>query len=106
MVGGGGYTLRNVPRCWTYETSVALGIEIDNEIPYNQYSSYFFPDNKIHLPVSNMENLNQRSELELITKQIIENLKGVTPTNVDHSSYRNGAGHPPVHLAFDESENR
>ena len=24
LVGGGGYTLRNVPRCWTYETSVLL----------------------------------------------------------------------------------
>jgi acetoin utilization deacetylase AcuC-like enzyme len=24
VVGGGGYTLRNVPRCWTYETSVIL----------------------------------------------------------------------------------
>ncbi len=23
LVGGGGYTLRNIPRCWTYETSIA-----------------------------------------------------------------------------------
>jgi len=30
MVGGGGYTLRNVARCWTYETSIALGIPISN----------------------------------------------------------------------------
>ncbi|KDO15909.1 histone deacetylase 1 [Saprolegnia parasitica CBS 223.65] len=28
IIGGGGYTLRNVPRCWCYETSVALGVEI------------------------------------------------------------------------------
>ena len=28
MTGGGGYTLRNVPRCWTYETSVALGVQL------------------------------------------------------------------------------
>ena len=33
--GGGGYTLRNVPRCWLYETSVAIGIDIKNEMPYN-----------------------------------------------------------------------
>ena len=28
MLGGGGYTLRNVPRCWTYETSVALDVAV------------------------------------------------------------------------------
>lgn len=30
MLGGGGYTIRNVARCWTYETSVALDIDIAN----------------------------------------------------------------------------
>ena len=25
LIGGGGYTLRNVPRCWTYETAVITG---------------------------------------------------------------------------------
>jgi len=33
LIGGGGYSLRNVARCLTYETSVALGVEISNEIP-------------------------------------------------------------------------
>lgn len=60
LIGGGGYSLRNVARCWTYETSVALGIEIENEIPQHNYSNYFAPDYKIHLPVSNMENNNSR----------------------------------------------
>ena len=30
MLGGGGYTIRNVARCWTYETSVALDLDIAN----------------------------------------------------------------------------
>lgn len=30
MVGGGGYTIRNVARCWTYETSLALNVDIAN----------------------------------------------------------------------------
>lgn len=30
LLGGGGYTIRNVARCWTYETAVALGIDIAN----------------------------------------------------------------------------
>ena len=53
LTGGGGYTLRNVARCWTYETSVALGQDIDNNIPQNEYSMYFHPANKIHVLVSN-----------------------------------------------------
>lgn len=62
LIGGGGYTLRNVPRCWTYETSVALGKDIDNDIPESFiYRSYFSPDHKIHQAVSNMENANTRA---------------------------------------------
>lgn len=68
LIGGGGYTLRNVPRCWTYETSIALGKEIDNDIPEHQYSGYFGPDCKIHMPVSNMENGNTRDHIERVTK--------------------------------------
>lgn len=30
MLGGGGYTIRNVARCWTYETAQALGVEVAN----------------------------------------------------------------------------
>lgn len=41
MLGGGGYTIRNVARCWTYETAVALDTEIPNELPYNDYFEYF-----------------------------------------------------------------
>lgn len=28
MVGGGGYTIRNVARTWTYETGVAVGEDL------------------------------------------------------------------------------
>lgn len=35
MLGGGGYTIRNVARCWTYETAVAL----DTSIPNGGWSS-------------------------------------------------------------------
>uniref|UniRef100_A0A183C1X2 histone deacetylase n=1 Tax=Globodera pallida TaxID=36090 RepID=A0A183C1X2_GLOPA len=36
LLGGGGYTPRNVARCWTYETSLAVNVEISDvrgEIP-------------------------------------------------------------------------
>ena len=35
VLGGGGYTVRNVARCWTHETAVLLDEEISNELPYN-----------------------------------------------------------------------
>jgi histone deacetylase 1/2 len=66
MVGGGGYTIRNVSRCWTYETSVALGSDIANELPYNDYFEYFGPDFKLHISPSNMANQNTPEYLEKI----------------------------------------
>lgn len=63
LVGGGGYTLRNVPRCWTYETSIALNQNLPNEMPPNDYLEFYAPEYKLHLPVSNMENLNSKNYL-------------------------------------------
>lgn len=38
VLGGGGYTIRNVARCWAYETAVLLDREdIPNDIPYSAY---------------------------------------------------------------------
>lgn len=64
VTGGGGYTLRNVARCWTYETSVLLNQDIPNDIPEHDFKEYFGPEYKIHMPISNMENLNNRDYLE------------------------------------------
>lgn len=74
-MGGGGYTLRNIPRCWTYETSVALGVDIPNKIPDNIYSDYFYPEGTLHTPISNMDNLNNSEELHKITNILKENIK-------------------------------
>ena len=32
ILGGGGYTIRNVARCWTLETAVVLGEEPSNAL--------------------------------------------------------------------------
>lgn len=60
VLGGGGYTIRNVARCWAYETSVVLEKEISNEIPFNDYYEYYAPDFELHLIPENIENLNTR----------------------------------------------
>lgn len=80
VLGGGGYTLRNVPRCWTYETAVMLGEgNIKDELPFNDYFEYFGPDYRLHLPVSNMENLNSKEYLERTKIQLLELLRDVEP---------------------------
>ncbi len=35
VLGGGGYNIRNVSRCWTYETAVILDQEISNSCVAN-----------------------------------------------------------------------
>lgn len=75
MLGGGGYTIRNVARCWTYETAVALDCSIPNELPYNDYFEYFGPDFKLHISPSNMTNQNTSEYLEKIKQRLFENLR-------------------------------
>ncbi|XP_046857636.1 probable histone deacetylase 1-B [Xenia sp. Carnegie-2017] len=75
MLGGGGYTIRNVARCWTYETSVALDLDIANELPYNDYFEYFGPDFKLHISPSNMPNSNQQEYLSRTKQRLFENLR-------------------------------
>ena len=76
ILGGGGYTIRNVARCWTYETAVVLGEELENELPYNDYIAYYGPDFALHFATSaTMENLNTRQYLETIKQQVLENLR-------------------------------
>ncbi|KAF8783042.1 Histone deacetylase 2 like protein [Argiope bruennichi] len=75
LSGGGGYTIRNVARCWTHETSVALNCEVANELPYNDYFEYFGPDFKLHISPSNMANQNTPEYLEKIRTRLFENLR-------------------------------
>eukprot|EP00249_Psilotum_nudum_P013113 c24157_g1_i2 orf=493-2652(+) len=74
LVGGGGYTIRNVARCWCYEAGVALGVELDDKMPYNEYYEYFGPDYTLHVAPSNMENQNSKQYLENIRERLLENL--------------------------------
>ncbi|KCV68495.1 histone deacetylase 3 [Fonticula alba] len=50
VLGGGGYTVRNVARCWTWETAVVCGQDIPDEIPSNPYIDYFAPSFLLHDP--------------------------------------------------------
>lgn len=76
VVGGGGYTPRNVARCWVYETSLLLDEQISNEIPMNDYLEFFAPDFTLHPEVpTRQENANSKQYLEMINRYVYDNLK-------------------------------
>ncbi|TFK49706.1 histone deacetylase RPD3 [Heliocybe sulcata] len=60
LLGGGGYTIRNVSRAWCYETACALGIEdsLDPFLPYNPHFEFFGPRYRLEVPSSTMEDYN------------------------------------------------
>ena len=63
LLGGGGYTVKNVARAWTYETACALGIEndIDLNLPWNEYFEWFGPRYRLEVLESNLEDYNVRN---------------------------------------------
>ncbi|KAH6854016.1 hypothetical protein B0I37DRAFT_319860 [Chaetomium sp. MPI-CAGE-AT-0009] len=75
VLGGGGYTMRNVARTWAYETGRLVGVEMDSVLPYNEYYTYYGPDYELDVRSSNMENANSHEYLEKIKIAVIENLK-------------------------------
>lgn len=77
VLGGGGYTIRNVARCWTFETSVLTETELSNDLPFNEYLSHYGPDFKLHPPIVDpaLDNQNTRPYLNSILKKVYEYLK-------------------------------
>ncbi|CEL99810.1 unnamed protein product [Vitrella brassicaformis CCMP3155] len=77
VLGGGGYTIRNVARCWTYETGVILGDEnnMDNQIPTNDFYEYFHPSYELLLPAGGtVVNQNPKDHLQKTKQRVFENL--------------------------------
>ncbi|KAJ3030636.1 UNVERIFIED_CONTAM: histone deacetylase [Siphonaria sp. JEL0065] len=77
LLGGGGYTIRNVAKAWCHETTLALGEEVPKEIPYHDYFEGYGPTFLLDIPASNMENLNSRKYLDQIQTKILESLRHI-----------------------------
>lgn len=113
VLGGGGYTLRNVARAWTHETSLLVDETINNEIPYSEYFEFFAPDFTLlldkgcndpgGLSTSNSHNANTKVYLDNIVKHVHEVLReldgapGVqmqdVPPDFFYSALQNGDHH-------------
>ncbi|PYI01988.1 hypothetical protein BO78DRAFT_400924 [Aspergillus sclerotiicarbonarius CBS 121057] len=75
ILGGGGYTMRNVARTWAFETGILVGDTLTADLPYNDYYEYFAPDYELDVRPSNMDNANTKEYLDKIRTQVVENLK-------------------------------
>jgi len=77
VVGGGGYTVKNVSRCWAYETAVLVGADIPDTLPATIYDAYFADSGwKLHPPLTGkVDNLNSPIGLQRITVSIREKLR-------------------------------
>ncbi|PVH93291.1 histone deacetylase [Periconia macrospinosa] len=83
LIGGGGYTPRNVARTWCHETAVCVGAELHNNlpthIPYIQAfqgaengGGILYPD--LH-NTKRHDNLNTDAKLNKLVAQAMENLR-------------------------------
>ncbi|KAF2434809.1 hypothetical protein EJ08DRAFT_675786 [Tothia fuscella] len=95
VLGGGGYTMRNVARTWAYETGALIGMDLGTQLPFNDYYEYFAPDYELNVLPSNMDNANSPEYLKRITEELISNLRhtgtpSVQMTDVPRTSLLNG----------------
>ncbi|GAX79964.1 hypothetical protein CEUSTIGMA_g7403.t1 [Chlamydomonas eustigma] len=76
VTGGGGYTKRNVARCWTYETSILTDTPINEQLPKSDYHEYFSPDFSLNVSAHKvMEDGNTKADIERIRREVFENLR-------------------------------
>ncbi|KAH8798494.1 hypothetical protein DL96DRAFT_1639559 [Flagelloscypha sp. PMI_526] len=78
VLGGGGYTIKNVSRCWTYETSVLVGTELPNELPRTIYDNFFADSGfKLHPPLSTskIENQNSKVTMKKLKEAVVTKLR-------------------------------
>ncbi|CCG82923.1 Histone deacetylase [Taphrina deformans PYCC 5710] len=76
ILGGGGYTLKNVARCWTAETAVICDEQVSSELPETPYHAFFGPDFSLYpLLKPRFEDQNTKKYLNDVQSKIMEELR-------------------------------
>lgn len=79
VLGGGGYTVKNVARCWALETATVLDIELENDLPVflnPNYLEYFAPDFVLRpKETRKIDNQNNQQYITKVKNQALQNLK-------------------------------
>lgn len=75
ILGGGGYTIKNVARCWTYETALSVNCpNLDSNIPLNDYYDFYGPDYTLHYTPPDETSLNTKEYLDFIKTRCLQHL--------------------------------
>jgi histone deacetylase HOS2 len=81
VLGGGGYTPRNVARVWAHETSICLGQDVNPALPSDlPLLEHFGPDKTLFPPLSEHrrhDNKNTKKYLSEIVRTVTEQLRYV-----------------------------
>ena len=76
VLGGGGYTVHNVSRCWTYETAVLVGAEVPDALPQTPYDAWFADDYTLHPKlIGRVDNQNSQASLARISRACSQKLR-------------------------------
>ncbi|KAF4716451.1 Histone deacetylase 2, partial [Perkinsus olseni] len=80
VLGGGGYTLRNVPRCWAYETCRLAGVDPPDELPEDSQYAHFYKMSDhdpltLDVRISNMLDRNTSTQLHSVVETITDNCR-------------------------------
>lgn len=77
VVGGGGYTPKNVSRLWAYETGILNDVLLPEDIPENiPFRDSFGPDYSLYPVLDDLyENKNSKKLLEDIRIRCLENIR-------------------------------
>ena len=76
VLGGGGYTMRNVARTWAYETGLLVGKDLPAVLPYNEYYEVRLEH---QVPKERKPRLNRYSTLRLTTNSMFAPPTWTTP---------------------------
>lgn len=77
VVGGGGYTPRNVSRCWAYETGILNNVLLPEQLPEDlPFRHCFGPDFSLYPVLDNLyENKNSKKLLEDMRIRCLESIR-------------------------------
>lgn len=80
VLGGGGYTIKNVALTWAKETGTVLGVgdEMDKAVPPGRYYEYYSPYFELEVLPANMANENSEKYLQKVVRTIVERLRNLT----------------------------
>jgi len=81
ILGGGGYNLPNVARCWTKLTAGVVGVELDEDIPdEDHYFTEYGPDFQIEISPGCVRNKNSQEHIDNIISAIKQNINLMNST--------------------------